>query len=449
MADPNFPAGQPIPYRQAADISVSTGEEGSESRFFLKTPSGGIFTFGEHEHFLWTSLDGRASFLDIEQRFFAKFSLDITPRHLAEFITHGVEGGLIQHCGAPEKVFSGDFDFPRPQRPAKSAEHRPKAPTHKAPQGRNAHIGKEPFTIIIGDPTRLFAFLGVVCRPLCYVKWFVFPGALVGSMILLKNAHAFQSDWRTILASVPWWPCMYLYEHSLNIIARITEGTIIQAQGGAVRYFGLRFLLCVIMRGFIDEHAVKSMPKRVRIWSKAGPLLLRLGLFDIFSIAWIEVRQAHPSAALPFLFIAVLSFILMCVNACPLVLAEGYELLATALNQQHLAVRAYRFVGIRLSGRPPPPAMSATEIIGLIFFAVGSLLANGYIVFCIIIDMGGFITTDVQGLGYLFMTSIFFGSVLYIISLSQFTRKGSAARRAFAADARKGRFGKTTVGNSG
>jgi hypothetical protein len=138
----------------------------------------------------------------------------------------------------------------------------------------------------------------------------------------------------------------------------------------------------------------------------------------------------------------VLSFILMCVNACPLVLAEGYELLATALNQQHLAVRAYRFVGIRLSGRPPPPAMSATEIIGLVFFAIGSLLANGYIIFCIIIDMGSFITTDIQGLGYLFMTTIFLGSVLYIIALSQFTKKGSIARRAFAADVRKSKMAK-------
>jgi hypothetical protein len=86
--------------------------------------------------------------------------------------------------------------------------------------------------------------------------------------------------------------------------------------------------------------------------------------------------------------------------------------------------------------------MSTTEIIGLIFFAIGSLLANGYIVFCIIIDMGGFITTDIQGLGYMFMAGIFFGSVLYIISLTQFTKKGSAARRAFAADARKSKFGK-------
>ncbi len=446
MADQTAdPARRPIPYRQAADISVSSGsQEGSESRCFLKTPSGGIFTFGEHEHFLWTSLDGSTSFSDIEQAFFAKFGLDLTPSHLAEFIAHGVDSRLIEHCGKPGEMFSGDFDRPAARRTRIQTDRK-----RKPPQGRHAHIGKEPFTLILGDPTRLFAFLAVVCRPLCYVKWLVFPGALFGSMILLKNAHAFQSDWRTIVASVPWWPCMYLYEHTLNIIARIAEGTIIQAQGGTVRYFGVRFLLCVIMRGFIDEHAVKGMPKRVRIWSKAGPLLLRLGLFDIMSFAWIEVRQAHPSAALPFLFVAVLSFILMCVNACPLVLAEGYELLATALNQQHLAVRAYRFVGIRLSGRPPPPAMGATEIIGLIFFAVGSLLANGYIIFCIIIDMGGFMTTDIQGLGYLFMTSIFLGSVLYIVALTHFTKKGTAARRAFAADARKNKFGKTTAANSG
>lgn len=443
MADDTFDAGadaganRPIPYRHAADVSVSADRKGSESRFFLRTASGAVFAFGEHEHFLWKSLDGRASFAEVERSFDSQFCLKLTPGDLSGFIAQGVHCGLIEHCGDPSDDFGGDFEFAAAQLPAKQTEHRSDDQPPQPRQGgrRSKPIGAGPWTIIVGDPTKLFAFLGVLFGRVRYVIWLVFPAAFVAGMIVLKNSSELVSDWRSILRSVAWWPCLYLYEHSLQIGSRIVEGTIIQAHGGAVRYFGLRFLCGVIMRGFIDEHAVKSIPKRGRIWAKAGPLLLRLSNFVVMIFVWIEFRPAHPTEAKVALFVAVISFILLCVNACPLVLAEGYELLAISLNQPHLAVRAYRLVGIRLSGRAAPATMSAAERMGLVFFALGTLIANGYIFLAIIIHMGEFVTSDIQGFGYLIMTSVFVATGLFIYAMTIFIRKAAAARRTFARDA--------------
>lgn len=434
-------ANRAIPYRHAADVSVSTDRESSESRFFLKTASGAVFAFGEHEHFLWRSLDGRASFAGVERSFASQFCLKLTPSDLSGFIAQGVRCGLIEHHGDPSDDFGGDFEFAAAQHPAKQTEHRSNDRLPQPRQGtrHSKPIGVGPWTIIVGDPTKLFAFLGALFGRVRLVIWLVFPAAFVAGMIVLKNTHELESDWRSILASISWWPCLYLYEHSLQLGSRIIEGTIIQAHGGAVRYFGLRFLFGVIMRGFIDEHAAMSIPKRGRLWAKAGPLLLRLSNFVVMIFAWIELRPAHPAEAKVALFVAVISFILLCVNACPLVLAEGYELLAISLNQPKLAVRAYRLVGIRLSGRAAPPTMSGGERIGLVFFALGTVLANGYILLAIIIHMGDFVTSDIQGLGYLIMTNIAVATLLYSYALTKFIRKAAAtrrtARRKFAGDA--------------
>ena len=412
-----------IPYRRAADVSVSAGKQKGESRFFLKAPGGTVFTFREQEHFLWKSLDGHLSVGDLERAFGAEFGLKLTLDDLSAFIADGVRCGLIERTGDPGSAFDlAAARRPKPARPdgapgqdAKAKGQRPNEPLpQKAGTRHVTPIGREPWTIIIGDPTRLFAVLGFVFGGLRHVKWFVFPAALFATMILMKNSPQFQSDWRKITTSVPWWPFMYTYEHFLNFVARVTEGTILQANGAPVRYIGVRFLMGVILRGFIDEHAARTMPEAVRLWSKAGVLLIRLALFSLAAFLWIMLRQTHPVAAESALFVCVLSFILFCVNACPFVPAEGYELLGAFVNKSRLAIRAFRFIGISLGGGEIPEAMSDSERAGLGIFALGTFLLTTYLLTRIIIDMGNFIAGALGGLGYLIMTIIIIAAIVYI-----------------------------------
>ena len=427
---------RPLLFRRSRGVVVSAGEAGS-GKVFLRTPAGAVFAFGEHDYFLWQAMNGQVTSFDVERGFETRFGVALTQADMAAFIAQCLAAGLIEPfvAGAEADPDPLDDTDERAAFPGAAPEkHGPGAAAATMLQGM-----QEPWVIKLGNPTRLFAALLVVFGPLHYLKWLSPPGAFFAGMIVLKHLSQFQADYAAVKTSVPYWPLMYLFEHVLNIVARVTEGMILQAHGGKIRFFGLRFLLVIVVRGFIDEHAAKSLPRRVRIWSKAGVLLIRLAILDVSILVWIMLRATHPGAARAALFLGVLSFLLFCINACPLVMAEGYEVLAASMNQPALAVRAVKLVMLRLGGSRPPAGMTGAERIGLTFFGLGTLLCTAIIGVGILFDMGTYFTSDLQGLGYLVMLLVVVAAVLYVVLLVRYNRRVSAALRTLGADAMRAR----------
>jgi hypothetical protein len=294
--------------------------------------------------------------------------------------------------------------------------------------GWRAHR-KEPFTLVLGDPDKFLRFLSAIFWPIRRVAWLLLPFTFLSILIMIKHNREYTNDWLRVVFNVSWWPTLWIGEHIQNLITRVVEGMVIIGYGGAVHQFRIRAFLGVLLRGFVDETSLKTMPLRCQLWAHASTLLVRATTFNAGTWVWIYYRDTHPTVSLIALFCSVLGAFTFLATACPLLPQEGYHILAAYTGQPDLMMRAYRVLGLRLRGRPVPAAMSKFEMWGLVWFALGIGLVSFVYVGYVWIGIDASAVQAMGGFGALIVIGVYALSAVYFFSLRRFARKMRALQQ--------------------
>ena len=104
-------------------------------------------------------------------------------------------------------------------------------------------------------------------------------------------------------------------------------------------------------------------------------------------------------------------------------------MLATYLGQPDLMRRSWRFLGIRLKGRPAPDAMTHRERWSLVFLAIGIAIVSIVYVGRIWMEIDNDAVQSMGGFGSLLVLAVFVASGLYFYSLRRFGKKLKAMRQ--------------------
>lgn len=435
---------RPLLYRRCEDVRETPllDRQSSAIRFFLRTPEGEVFIVNEQDHFIWSQLDGTKTFAELESAYRDRFGLPFTRDDLAALIADLFPLGLIEQLsdehGRLEALPAPPVEAPPREAAAGGLSSGPVLyPSRLGWRARR----REPFTIVVGNPDRLFRRLAAVFWPLRRAAWVLLPLTFMSILIMIKHSQQYAVDWLNIVANISWWPTLWVAEHVQNALTRVVEGIVVIGYGGQVLQYRIRAFMGVLLRAFIDESSLRTMPLRCQLWAHASTLLVRLTTFNVGIWVWVYYQQTQPFVSKVGLYCSVLGAFTLFITACPLIPQEGYHLIATALGRPDLMHRAWRLVGIRLQGRPAPADMSGGERWGMMFFGLGiALFSIGYVGYVWI----GIDVTAVQamgGFGALLVLAVFVLSGLYFYSLRKFAQKMRAMQSTASTRLRSGSRG--------
>ena len=447
-------AAQAPPYRHCANVreSQTTDRRSGETRHFLRIEGRELFVFSEQDYFIWKELDGSKSLEEVKSEFRARFGFGFGERELSNFINDLLRLGLIEkssnddmHAAEGHEEGSGDPSLMlEPASASGAAPLEPGAVRFPSRLGWRTRR-REPFTRVLGDPDKLFRSLAAIFWPVRWLAWLLIPGTFLSCLIVLKHAPEYGKDWHAVVFNIWWWPTLWFAEHIQNGLTRVVEGMVICGYGGAVHQYRIRAFMGVLLRAFVDESSLKTMPLRSQLWAHASTLLFRLAVFSIGTWVWIESRQTYPITSKIAVFCSVLGAVTFLITACPLMPQEGYHLLATYVGQPDLMRRAWRFVGIRLKGRPAPDAMTGAERWGLVFMGIGIAVVGIVYLEIILLEIEVDAVKNMGGFGALLVIAVYVAAGLYFYSLRKFAQKmramqsGAMRRRAIGGGAIGGR----------
>jgi hypothetical protein len=437
--------GDPLLYRRAPGIRLSTGAAGEEgTEYFLRAPNGQLFVLAEQERFLWEALDGSRSFAAIEQAFRARFAIGLAGAAFAKFVGELLEAGAIERVESEPQVTRVTLAGPRVRKieladdNAAAAEggEMAAAPPDRASRGgppAPMRLGfkafKNPISYEFRNSGRILTALARAFWPIRYVCWLLAPMMIVAVMIIIKHQNQYLDDIATIYRTLPIWPCLWIAEHLTTWSARLAEGVVIYGFGGIVTHTHLRLFVLFIRLRF-EEALVETMPRRQQLWIAASPLIWRLFCFSGCQFGWLEVRSTHPFFAQLLLIEGAMGMMSFFVSAMPMLPLYGYRFLTILLHQETLYGRAFRLLTIRLSGRPAPYSMTTAERWGLVSMAVGTALFGTLYIGNVLYQSDRQLVLLLNGFGGWIVLAIFASAGFYVWALFKFAGRIRALQRA-------------------
>lgn len=169
----------------------------------------------------------------------------------------------------------------------------------------------------------------------------------------------------------------------VNLLSVIAQGATFVGFGGIPRSFGVSLALG-LFRFYVDRSPLRQFGRREQLWCLAAPLLAKLSLISLGTLAWAITRQSGSSLADFAFILAHIALIAFLFSVNPLWVGAGYQWLATYFGKPQLREHALEYLKRSLSRHPPPPlpprekfAYLAYALCSLIFIIVvlGSLLA--------------------------------------------------------------------------
>ena len=446
--DPNDPRA--LAYRQVPGARVSKGQTGKEGTdYFLKASSGQLLLLRDQEQFLWELLDGTNSFEEIERRFRSRFGVGLAAADFAAFIDELIEAGAIERIPEAEhramlpalgttKARKIEFvaeaeaeAIPDDPRGATGGRERESgANASQAGDPGDGESKRRPWQFTIGNPERAFDAAAAVFWPMRYLCWLLIPLVVIAFMITIKHWAQYLPDLTKLLIRIPQWFTLIATEHVISWFARLAQGVVIHGFGGRVKQLRVNFVLGIFPRLWIDESALRSMPRRPKAWIYATPLLFRLAVFAVGILVWILSRQTHPTGSQIALMIATFGLAGFMMSACPLLPLNGYRVLATLLDQEKLRERAIAYIKLRLRGRPAPEGITAAERWGLAFMAVGTVIVSSIYFGHILYGIEATAIEALNGFGVWVGIGLVIMAIIYAYSLYRYSGKLRAMHRA-------------------
>jgi hypothetical protein len=421
---------RPLPFQWSAEVRVSRKPKVGSGRasYFLKTPSGELFEFGEEEHFVWKAFSGSRSAAEIDRLFFEHFGLHISPQQLVSFANDLVTMRLIDHIGAPSE---DNVEFLRT--PRRIAPDGPRAVSVPPPVGRRRTEPiptlREPWTASLGNPTKVFSAVAYIFWPVRFLLWGLVPLTFVSFLIILHHWAQYWSGLLYLWNNTPWYAAVYAIELLMLWLSRAVQGVVICGYGGTVKSFRVKLFMGWLLRAHIDESSIKDLPRTGQLWVYASTLIFRAAVFGVGCFVWVESLQSHPTIANVALIVTTIGLATFIFCSFPLLPQDGYRWLCVYVDQPNLQSRAFTFLRNWMMGRRMPRELRPEERGALLFFAAGTLICTTIWLAWLFLQMYIAAIRSYRGLGMAWVIITFTLGIIYFFLLWKFVTRMRDQRR--------------------
>lgn len=309
-----------------------------------------------------------------------------------------------------------------PENPAVAARRvrfRDRKPRKEKPPGTRGMVR-------LFDPTamlRALSWLFGWWRP---VRWLIYPLTLFAVLTVLQRLTEFSRDMLLSRGSFSLLGLVLVSLLTVNLVTRLAVGMAVLRHGGAVRSFGLRFVLFLIPRFAIDESGVMRLEREGKLAVYAATLRARLLLFVAATVIWAVTRQSPTMVSEIALVVEQIAIVTFLFSAFPLLSGDGYKWLATYFNQPMLRQRSYAYLfGVKAKGKMKFPEPTPGEKWAFGLYAIGSLLFMGLLLILLVVVVSTSLEGRFGGTG----VALFFGITALLLVWLMAAKKSQQASR--------------------
>lgn len=412
VTDPSIPV--PFKARPGVEFTTTTDPKSGSQQFFAKDrATGEVYRLGAEEMLICQLLDGSRSFDDIGAAFKERFGQTLSRKQFATCLRELDASGFLVGAHSPTQ---------------------PSAPHVIAPEPQIQATPAGPMQWPLFDPTPLLSMLAWFFRPTRYLLWLLPPATLLAGLILFHRRYDLVLEHRILELTTAALAAAGLATLVLcNLFVRIAQGVVAHASGAAVRQFGVAMIAGVIPSFYIDRRTIHSLPHRARIWCHAAPLLARLTLFVLGTFLWISLRKSGTALSEVGFFVGQVGFWSLVISSIPFLPTDGYLLISSIFDRPDYMDRAFRVLGMQVTGRSTPQALRRRDKWLLILFA-------GAVVICMaaaaaggVLLVGAPLEEHFRGAGVTLFVAAFALAVLWsILSWRTIGRVRASAKAAAA-----------------
>jgi multidrug resistance efflux pump len=399
--DANVGPDEPLPFRFRSDVTVTSSldAKSSERKYFLRiTKSNDVFELGEEEFFICSRLDGRVSFVELATSLKARFGTDITFEPFHQFAERLVDMGVIERV----------------------------APRRRSQSGARVKV-KDPrvnmFRHPLFDPSRILDFVARFHLLARVLSWLALPLFFVACGIVLHDYSEMSVALKSVLMTLTILVQAPISLFIDNLFTKTVQGATAHYHGARIRTLGIHFVLGFFPRFYIDHDELVRLDRRAQMWTFFAPLLTRIMLFSVLLILWAALRGHPTGIGNFFLLLSHQSFAAFLLTVMPFWQSDGYHWLAAYFDQPSLYARSFRYLRMRLTGRPAPAEMTGVDRKVSIVFAILCLFSTVALIAAIFFYMGMGLELRMGGAGM----------AIFAVILSSFLIWAVVTRRTFAA----------------
>ncbi|MEM9761406.1 MAG: efflux RND transporter periplasmic adaptor subunit [Pseudomonadota bacterium] len=295
-----------------------------------------------------------------------------------------------------------------------------------------------PAQLSLGNPTALLRLVYIAFYPLKYLVWAIVPLVLIAGMTIVQNWTALGADLARLTSDFSRIALMILGAGIVNLASRLAQGTAILAHGGRVRSLGLKLVLGVIPRFYVDLGGVRGLDRRGQLWTYGSAILIRLAFFAGGIVLWAVARDGGTWLSQLGLIVAQFGLFMFLISALPFVPAEGQRWIGAYIGEPRLMPKMAASLRHVFLGHPLPPMMERSDLAPMLFLGIGTVLT----MVAGILALGAYaaiaLEAEMGGTGVVLFLGMVAAFVAWLVSMRAMIGRRMEAARAFGPAAMMG-----------
>ena len=298
-----------------------------------------------------------------------------------------------------------------------------------------------PMSIVFFNPQGFFRWCADTFYYLRYTRYLVAPLAVFGLLIWYHEWYTMEDNLTRVTRSFGFLGSMLIGLFACNFLSRITSGTAMAMAEVDSQQFGMRLLMGLVPRFFIDRSGIKTLNYKGQRRQYSVALLTRLAVFGVGLLIWAMSRRSGSGSADFALAVGMSGFMSFLFTANPLWFADGGMWLSAYFERNKLRTEAFQVVGMVLRRRPLPSSLRRREAVALFVYAMACVVFTAVIAALVIWVLATALEAQFRGTGVVIFCIILAIAILSLVSLGRRGGKKPGQKRGQTRDQQKDQQG--------
>lgn len=230
-----------------------------------------------------------------------------------------------------------------------------------------------PFAVTLCNPASALTAAANFLSPLRFVRFLVWPAAILAAVASYFDWYSLTHTLNRNLETFTFLKHLVISMITTNLLTRLMMGLTMAANGVPPTKFGIRLLLGVMPRFFVNTSPIHLLDFPQQRQCYAASILTRLAIFAVGVLIWVVLRRGGSELADAALVLGSMGFGTFLLSINPLWREAGYHWMAAWFRMPKMREQSYRLLGLLLRGKPLPETLSPQAIRGLFAYSIGSI----------------------------------------------------------------------------
>ncbi len=291
---------------------------------------------------------------------------------------------------------------------------------------------RAPFTWPWLDPARMFRASAAILSPARFLTRLIWPLAILAALGAIFNWYDLLAHIDRVLGTLSFWQKLLIGLLVTNLLSKLALGTVMGYFRADPREFGMRLLLGVLPKFYVDRAPIRELDLRTQRTCYATQLLTKLALFAVGIFVWNMLRRSGTGAADMFLALGISGLVSFLFVANPLLPLDGCKWVSAWLGRPKLRRDSFKLTYLLVTRRAVPPGLGQSEASAMVSYTVASILFTAFLIYVVLATLAFALERQLQGTGVLIFCLVLAMLTLFALSMRSWRLRGGnrAARRA-------------------